>query len=112
MKTLIICFLLTASLAQTTLLNSNPTTTTLLSPSGFVVVQETYHNTANPNYLGTGATWIWLNGSTTWPSGFTATFQSIFYVDCPHVEAFIEIAAEDAFQAYLNGNIIGNGDDW
>mgnify|MGYP001367827946 CR=1 FL=1 len=24
----------------------------------------------------------------------------------------MEIAAEDAFQAYLNGNTIGSGDDW
>jgi hypothetical protein len=83
MKTLIIFYLVTASLTQTSLLNSHPLTTTLLAPPGFIVIDETYHNTANPDYLGTGASWIWLNGSTAWPSGFTATFQAIFYADCP-----------------------------
>lgn len=65
MKTLIILFLATVSLAQTSLLNSNPSTTIIVSPSGFAIIDDTYHNTANPDYLGTGASWIWINGSTT-----------------------------------------------
>lgn len=63
MKMLVCVFLVSSVLAQTVLVNSDPSTTTLLSPSSETVAVEAYHHTAHPDYLGTGASWIWINGS-------------------------------------------------
>lgn len=74
MKIVIVCLLLTLVLSQTTLVLSSPSTVNLVAPSGFFVVAEAYHSAVNPNYLGNGAQWIWLNGSSSWADGFSATF--------------------------------------
>ncbi len=44
-----------------------------------------------------------------WPQSFTATFQALFYSDCPRATTIIKITADDHFTAYLNGVQIGNG---
>ena len=112
MNCVIIGLLLAETLSQTVLLSSSPSTAIIISPSGYTLVPETYHNTNNPNYLGNGAQWVWLNGSSSWPLGFSASFQSTFYVDCPQISATLRITADDEFKAILNGNTVGTGTSW
>jgi len=104
--------LIVFTLNQTSIVLSNPSTTTIISPTGNFVVQESYHTTNNPNFLGTGAEWIWLNGSDAWPVGFNATFLTVFNVNCPQVAATLSITADNIFNAYLNGVFVGNGSEW
>jgi len=104
--------LIVFALNQTVIVLSNTSTTTIISPTGYSLVQEAYHTTYNPNFLGDGAEWIWLNGSDAWPNGFNATFLAVFKVNCPQVPATLSITADNIFNAYLNGVFVGNGSEW
>lgn len=111
-KVLLVGLLAAVVLCQTLLISSSTTSANILSPPGYTLVAESYHTTNNPNYLGNGAQWIWLNGTSSWPIGFTAKFQALFYVDCPQVGAILKIAADDQFTANLNGATVGTGTNW
>ena len=109
----LLALLLTCTAAQNVvILNSSPSTTTVVSPAGQAIGLEPFHNAANPNYLGTGAQWVWVNGPSSWPDQYAATFQALFYSDCPEVLANLQITADNVFTAYLNGVKVGEGNDW
>ena len=59
-KIFIVAMLLTCVFTSTVLVNSDPLTTTITSPSGKEVQVEPYHTKYKPDYLGNGAKWIWL----------------------------------------------------
>jgi hypothetical protein len=92
---------------HTLLLLSNPSTTTLVSPAGQSIGLEPYHNLNTANKLGNGAQWVWVAGSDRWPDQYAATFQALFYVDCPEVGGDLRITADNIFVAYLNGVKVG-----
>jgi len=48
-------------------------------PPHHKVVKEKYHSTVDPNAVGHGSEWVWINGGDAWPSGFSANFSSWFY---------------------------------
>jgi hypothetical protein len=111
-KVFLVGLLTVGVLCQTLLISSSTSSANILSPLGYTLVTESYHTTNNPNFLGNGAQWIWLNGSSSWPLGFTAKFQALFYVDCPQVSATLKITADDQFTADLNGVTVGSGTTW
>ena len=68
---LLICALST----HTTLVSSDPLTTTISSPSGKEVAVQAYHTKHHPDYLGDGSKWIWLKPEKYyWPQGCSAVF--------------------------------------
>ena len=74
------------------------------SPSGYYPILHTSLETNSPDYLGNGAQWVFLNGSTSWPAGFVATFEKVFNrSDCSHNEAIVKVQADDIHRSYLNG---------
>lgn len=110
----IVALLVAAAHAQVALLLSDPSTTTITSPSGLSVGVESYHTGVNPNYLGTGAQWIWNNQADKWPNGYSNTFQALFSVDCYQSPATLKIVADNEFTAYLNGmpTPVLSGSNW
>ena len=109
----LLALLLTCTAAKNVvILNSSPSTTTLISPAGQAIGLEPYHNAHNPNFLGTGAQWVWVNGSSSWPDHYAATFQALFNSDCPKELANLQITADNTFTVYLNGVKVGQGDTW
>lgn len=113
MKRVFVAALLALAVAtQTVLVSSGPSTTIITSPSSQVVGVEAYHTANHPNYLGNGAQWIWVSGSSSWPHGYSATFQALYYADCPQVSATLRVTADNTFTIYNNGVQIGTGSDW
>ncbi len=94
------------------ILISSPSIATVLSPVGSTTIQETYHTANNPNFVGYNANWIFINGTASWPANAQASFQSLFYSDCPQTVAVLTITADDKFVAYLNNVVVGTGSSW
>lgn len=95
--------------SETVILISSPSTATPISPSGYTTVEETSVYSQIPVDLGAGAKWIFLNGSHSWPNGFTATFLSLFTPTCTSPAAILRVAVDDSLVVYLNGLQIGSG---
>jgi len=48
-----------------------------------------------------------------WPVGYTLTFHKSFYADCAESGvATFKITADNVFTAYLNGALVGTGNNW
>lgn len=100
------------TLQQAVILASSTINTVIISRSGLTVGEDPYHNRHHPNYLGTGAQWIWQSGGSSWPHGQTLTFQTQFNIDC-NGRATLSITADNTFSAVLNGGGVPmKGDDW
>lgn len=99
--------------AQTVIVQSGVETTTIISPAGKTVALDTFHNSLNSNFLGTGAQWIWESALIRPPKGYTVTFQSLFYSDCSgDIPGQLIVTADDNFTAHLNGGVVGSGQAW
>lgn len=95
-----------------TILALSDLSTAIINPPHLTVVDEHVHTTDNPNYLSDGAQWIWNSQNDSWPVGYTNTFQKLFLADCPQTAATLSITADDTFTAYLNGVLVGTGNNW
>lgn len=103
MRLALLLVFVAAAVSQTVLLISDPSTTTIISPAGLTVGLESHHTTAHPDYLGTGANWIWNNQADSWSDGYSNTFQALFSADCYQYPAILKAVADNEFKAYLNG---------
>lgn len=113
MKYCVAALLIALTLSQAvTILNSDPSTTVIINPPSLIVGNEGYHNANQPDFLGTGAKWIWNNVADGWPEGYQNTFQAVFYADCPKVQATLTVAADNLYEAFLNGVSVLSGDNW
>ena len=70
------------------------------------------HNISHSTPTFDGAQWISDNSSSTWPPGYRMSFETSFTIDCPQQPAILTIIGDDNFEAYLNGQLIGNGSGW
>jgi len=79
-----------------------------------------YRHANNVKYstlLGTGPEWIFNSKANStvgdeWPVGYSLTFQTLFNVPhCPF-QGILNITVDNSFIAYLNGAIIGVGNNW
>jgi hypothetical protein len=106
---LILALLLVLTFSGTVLVNSDPTTTTILSvvPRKIVGI-ATYHNSVDANFLGNPAKWIWDSKSDRCPDGYTEVFESNFRV-AAKVTGMLLVGADDSFTAYINGIKVGDG---
>ena len=104
MRSVVLCLLLSLAISQlTNILLSNDKTVTVLSPSGYHVVNDDFLNTHRADRFGDGAKWVFLNGtSSSWPVGFKAQFQAAFNSDCSSAGK-LKITADNVFKAVLNG---------
>ncbi len=98
---LILPTIITANVAV--VISSQSATATIISPAGLSAGISAIAETNNPNYLGNGAKWLKIAGLGSPPSGYTATFQSPFYSYCTVNTGFLQVSADDKFQAYFNG---------
>ena len=113
----LIALLALTAAAQNVVLASSGLSTNVIAPVGRVAKLESYHNANQNDFLGNGAKWIWVNGSN--QNGdiflavtFKATFQTLFYADCPHQAASLKISADGDLTVYFNGNKVLVGDNW
>jgi len=44
--------------------------------------------------------------------GYSLTFQTLFDVDCCPFQGVLNITVDNSFIAYLNGGIVGIGNNW
>jgi hypothetical protein len=102
---------ITIAVSQTVILKSDITSSTIINPAGSTVILDTYHTSINPDFLGTGAAWIWTNQTGSNTNGYSLTFQTMFFADCPG-NGILTITADNSFEAWLNGLSIGTGSDW
>src|SRR5262249_12814396 len=58
--------------------------------------------------------WIWFNAGNPTQSAPAETvyFRKAFTTDGNVTEAALDITADDAFQVWLNGALVGKGDTW
>ena len=111
--TVLLCQVIIQTAAQTPILISDPSTTSITFPANRIVDYSVFHNTNNPNFTGIpGASWIYITGRNLWPNNFRVIFQSLFAVDCPQVVAQLRITADNNFTAFLNGVLVGRGNNW
>jgi hypothetical protein len=84
--------------------------TTVLTP-GYSTSLSSFHNSYQSNFLGAGTFWIWTNEGDIAPKGRTITFENLFYVNC-NGPITLNITADQSFTAYLDGEIVVQGDNY
>lgn len=107
-KVVVLAVLLALAHNLETVLNSDPSTINVVSPSGQAAVLNTYHSANSPDWVGTGAQWLWFSDPTT----IAGTLYSIFPAACPQQEATLRITADSGFTAYFNGVLLGTGSSY
>lgn len=108
----LIALLILHAVAQNVMLASSNRNTTITFPPERKVIKENNHTTAQKNFLGNDAHWIWVNGTDASNYGFLAIFQALFYADCPDQDSEVKITGYDIFTAYLNGIHVGAGENY
>lgn len=110
---LLIPFLIVAILAQDFLLQSDTLTTevvsqlqekTTLTKAVADAASSGDASTVLADPVGNGWKWVYPEaGSKVFPIGWTVTYHSDLYTDCPQNPATLYIGASSSFTVYLNG---------